>query len=74
MILKQVPRADVITRKIVELMGNKVKPQWGSSPKRPNEPTMWQADISKAKDILKWKPKHSLYEGLAKTVKWYMKI
>jgi len=60
-----------VVNKIVELTGNKVKPKWGDIPKRPNEPKIWQADISKARQILNWKPRHTLDEGLAKTVKWY---
>jgi nucleoside-diphosphate-sugar epimerase len=62
-----------VVDKIVRLTGNKVKPVWGSVPKRSNEPTIWQADISKAKDILKWEPKHNLDEGLSKTIKWFEK-
>ena len=31
------------------------------------------ADISKAKDLLNWKPKTSIDQGLEKTVAWYMK-
>lgn len=30
-----------------------------------------QADISKIKNKLGWKPEHSLQEGLSKTIKWY---
>ena len=61
-----------VVNKIVELTGNNVWPEWGSVPKRANEPNVWQADVTKAKDILKWKPKYSLERGLAKTVKWFM--
>jgi len=61
-----------VVNKIVELTGNKVRPKWGSVPKRTNEPNIWQADISKANNILKWEPKYSLEEGLAKTVKWFV--
>lgn len=32
---------------------------------------MWQADISKAKNLLGWKPKFSQKEGIVKSVKWY---
>jgi len=57
---------------IIELTGNKVLPEWGSVPKRANEPDVWQANITKAKDVLKWEPKYNLEKGLAKTVKWFM--
>ena len=62
---------EYVVNKIIELIGNKVKPKWGSIPNRLNEPTFWQANISKSKDILKWEPKHSIDEGLKKTVEWF---
>jgi nucleoside-diphosphate-sugar epimerase len=60
-----------VVNKIDELTGNNVRPVWVSVPKRANEPDVWQADVTKAKDILKWEPKYSLEEGLAKTIKWF---
>jgi len=60
-----------VVNKIIKLTGGKVNPEWGVIPKRINEPTIWQADISKAKNILKWKPKCNLEKGLNKTVKWF---
>ncbi len=60
-----------VVGKIVELTGNKVRPEWESVPKRANEPNVWQADITKAKNVLKWVPKYSLDEGLSKTIKWF---
>ncbi|RLF51872.1 MAG: NAD-dependent dehydratase [Thermoplasmata archaeon] len=62
-----------VVNKIIRLTGDKVKPEWGSIPKRSNEPTSWQADISKAKDILHWKPKYSIEHGLKKTIEWFEK-
>ena len=32
---------------------------------------MWQADISKARDLLGWEPKYSQEEGIIKTIKWF---
>ena len=61
-----------VVNMIVELTGNNVRPEWGSVPKRAIEPNVWQADITKAKDVFKWEPKYSLEKGLAKTVKWFM--
>ena len=60
-----------VVNKIIELTGGRVSPEWGSISKRANEPTIWQADISKAKDILEWEPRYNLEEGLNKTVKWF---
>lgn len=61
---------DVVT-KIIDLVGNEVQPEWGLVPKWKNEPTQWQADISKAEKTLKWIPKHDLDNGLNETVKWF---
>jgi nucleoside-diphosphate-sugar epimerase len=62
---------EYVVNKIIELIGNKVKPKWGSIPKRLNEATFWQANISKSKDTLKWVPNYSIDEGLKKTVEWF---
>ena len=61
-----------VVNKIVELTGNNVRPKWRRVPKRAIEPNIWQADITKAKNVLEWQPEHSLEEGLAKTVEWFM--
>lgn len=60
-----------VVNKIIELTGGRVSPEWGSVPKRANEPTVWQADISKAENILEWKPKYTLEKGLNKTIQWF---
>lgn len=60
-----------IVDEIIELTGNNVQPQWGSIAKRPNEPNIWQANITKAKDALNWRPNYSLHKGLSKTVQWF---
>ncbi len=69
---KQYSVGEVVSR-IIKLTGNKVKPEWKSIPNSRVEPEVWQADISKSKDILKWQPKHSLEQGLNNTVKWFEK-
>ncbi len=33
--------------------------------------TMWQADISKAKDLLDWQPQVSREEGMRRTIEWF---
>jgi len=35
------------------------------------EPAMWQADISKARKMLGWKPETGISEGLQKTIEWF---
>jgi nucleoside-diphosphate-sugar epimerase len=60
-----------VVNKIIFLTGNRVKPEWGSVSNARVEPQIWQADISKAKDFLKWVPEYSLDKGLDKTIKWF---
>ena len=38
-------------------------------PKRPGEPDMTFADISKARRILNWRPKISIEEGISELIK-----
>jgi nucleoside-diphosphate-sugar epimerase len=35
------------------------------------ESIVWQADITKAKDLLNWRPTTSLRTGLKQTIEWY---
>jgi nucleoside-diphosphate-sugar epimerase len=60
-----------IADKIIELTGSKNTPQWHTIPNPRIEPKMWQADISKAKDILGWQPVCDLTTGLKKTIHWF---
>ena len=60
-----------VVNKIIKFTGNKVKPEWGSIPKRPNEAIIWQANIFKSRDILDWEPIYNIDEGLKITVKWF---
>ncbi|MBN1914097.1 MAG: NAD(P)-dependent oxidoreductase [Candidatus Omnitrophica bacterium] len=50
--------------------GYKLKPKWGALNTRP-EPAFWQADISQAKDVLKWQPRHDLKQGIDKMLRWF---
>lgn len=56
---------------ITRLMGDQIKPEWGNTPKRPNEPKTWEADIGKARELLGWKPLYSMEKGLKKTIEWF---
>lgn len=60
---------------IQEIVGKDVKPLWGKKDglSRQIEPVTWQADIAKSKDMLHWEPKHTLREGLVKTIAWFRK-
>lgn len=62
-----------VTNKMIELTGNKVKPEWDSVLSSRIEPKMWQADISKAKNLLDWQPQYNLEDGLKKNIEWFRK-
>jgi nucleoside-diphosphate-sugar epimerase len=56
---------------ILDLMGNPITPKFGALPERPAEIMEMRCDNTKARKLLGWEPKHSLAEGLAKTIEWY---
>ena len=60
-----------VVKHIMDLIGKKVTPEWILAPKWSEEPDKWEANISKANEYLKWTPKYSLENGLAKTVEWF---
>lgn len=61
---------DIVTS-VVAITKSASSLKWGaiSAHSRQVEPKMWQADISKAKKSLNWKPKYSLKKGLQETIK-----
>ena len=56
---------------IIDLTGQNGKIKPVSVEPRPGEVDRLCADSSKAKELLGWKPKHSLKDGLTKLVDWY---
>lgn len=62
-----------VAKKIIALLGCRMKPEWASMPNPRIEPNTWVADISKAKKLLNWQPEHKLEEGLINTIKWFKK-
>ena len=58
---------------IAKITGYKGKIQWNSFPKRSLEIPRLQVDNTKAKKMLKWKPKYTLEEGLKITTSYYTK-
>ena len=57
--------------KLLELMGNPVKPLIGELPYRPGDIRRLYADSSKARELLGWRPQTGLEDGLRKTIEWY---
>jgi len=60
-----------LVNKIAKITGYKGKVQWNSFPKRALEIPRLQVDNSKAKTLLKWKPKNSFDDGLKITASYY---
>ena len=58
-----------LVKKVIETSGRDLKIQHDLT--KPTVPTSLFLDCSKAKQELGWSPKHSLEEGLHKTLKWY---
>jgi nucleoside-diphosphate-sugar epimerase len=56
---------------IIELTGDVLVPEASGTPRWPNEPEKWEADITKAKKLLNWEPKYDLTRGLDATIKWF---
>ncbi|EKD86449.1 MAG: NAD-dependent epimerase/dehydratase [uncultured bacterium] len=61
--------------RIVNLSGSRSKVEWGAVPiqERQVESGKWQADTRKTSKMLRWRAKHSLDEGLLKTIEWFSK-
>lgn len=62
-----------IVEEVKEITQTKSAVEWGAVAKQARyiEPSMWQADIAKAKEILQWQPKNSIESGLKKTIEWF---
>jgi len=62
-----------LAQKLAKITGYKGKIQWNSFPKRPLEIPRLQVDNTKARKLLKWKPKVSFDKGLKITASFYNK-
>jgi UDP-glucose 4-epimerase len=67
---EEVSMRDLATT-ILDLMGNPIEPQFGALPDRPTEIWRMYCDSSKVRERVGWAPRHTLAEGLAKTIDWY---
>lgn len=60
-----------VAQTILDIMGNPIEPQFGALPERPTEIHRMFSDSTKARAALGWSPRHSLAQGLEKTIAWY---
>ena len=60
-----------VTTLVLDLLGNPVEAHFGALPERPTEIWEMRCDNTRAREMLGWKPQHSLAEGLEKTIDWY---
>jgi nucleoside-diphosphate-sugar epimerase len=60
-----------VADRIIELTGGMVASEVGEPLRWAHEPTICQADISKAGSLLGWRPRNNLEMGLATTVRWF---
>jgi len=55
----------------IKVSKKNAKFKWGTMESRSWDTNNWVADISKARQLLKWTPKHSLDQGLKNTWEWF---
>jgi CDP-glucose 4,6-dehydratase len=58
-----------LTRRILDQLGSKLEPEIRNEAS--NEIRHQYLSAAKARDVLGWKPLHTLEEGLGKTISWY---
>jgi len=60
-----------VAQTVLDLMGNPIEPKFGALPERPTEIHRMFSDSTKARERFGWTPRHTLREGLEKTIAWY---
>jgi UDP-glucose 4-epimerase len=53
---------------VARTTGRRIEPAWGALPDRPDEPTRWCADMTRAADLLGFRARTDLHAGVARTV------
>lgn len=69
----QQTKNEEVVQLIEQHLGKKIKIKVGGYPPRETDTLYWRANISKAQKLLDWRPKHSLSEGIGKTIDWFVK-
>ncbi len=61
---------DEVVRAVERAVGRAIVTRPGAYPRHGTDAEHWRADVSRAAELLGWRPRHSLAEGLAVTVDW----
>lgn len=64
---------ETLGQNVLELCGSTSTLSWGSQKSLAYDAELWQADNTKARELLKWEPKKDLNHGLTETIAWYRK-
>lgn len=56
---------------VEKVLGRKLQVAYGEIAARQYEPKIWVADVSEAKKMLRWLPRHTLDSGLRKYIAWH---
>ena len=67
---EEISMSDVATM-ILDLLGSSIEPNFGALPERPTEIERMFCDNTLARERLGWSPRHTLRDGLEKTIAWY---
>jgi nucleoside-diphosphate-sugar epimerase len=59
---------DAAVEAVARATGRRIEPAWGALADRPAEPTRWRADMTRAADLLGFRPHTDLHTGVARTV------
>ncbi len=63
-------RLDALARSLIEKIGSPSPIQWNTQPSVSYDSSPWQADMEKTFSSFSWRPRHTLDEGLEKTIAW----
>lgn len=64
---------EVLGQSVLQLCGSTSTLSWGTQKSLAYDAELWQADNTKAQELLKWEPKSDLHQGLTETIAWYKK-
>jgi nucleoside-diphosphate-sugar epimerase len=60
-----------LAKTILDIMGSNLMPEFGALPERPTEIARMYSDTTRTRSVLGYRPRHSLEEGLERTIAWY---